>query len=190
MCDGSMIFNRSDPCGGRILSLLSGGGLLGYGFTPSDPVFNFSDLFILCVSRVSNPRRCCKSVWRNLMFRLWHWAGIQGVIRNYYRLMHSSDYASMALATLADTLGQNGLESTVKDYSINIAKRMRGLGCDKASAYVVGASVYASEAFKLDPERCKFVTLFIQDSLDNEELIHPLAVVAVQKAKDEMLSVL
>lgn len=39
MRDGSMIFNRSDPCGGRILSLLSGGGLLGYGFTPSDPLY-------------------------------------------------------------------------------------------------------------------------------------------------------
>jgi hypothetical protein len=35
--DGSVIFNRTDPHRGRILSLLSEGGLLGYGFTPSDP---------------------------------------------------------------------------------------------------------------------------------------------------------
>jgi len=124
------------------------------------------------------------------MFRLWHWAGIQGVIRTFYKLNHSGEYASMVLGTLTATLAQQGIESKVKDYSINIAKGLRAVGCDKASAYLAAASVYAGEAFKLDPERCKFVTLFVQDGLDNAEMMHPLAVAAFQKTKEEMLSVL
>lgn len=123
------------------------------------------------------------------MFGLWHWAGIQGVIRSYYRLNQSSDIADYAVGTLTATLAGKGVEAAVREYAINLAKRFRALGCDKPSAYVAAASAYMSEAFKLDPNRCEFAPLFIQDSLDNAEMLHPLAVVAVEKAKEEMLSV-
>lgn len=93
------------------------------------------------------------------MFALWHWAGIQGVIRTYFKLNHSPEYAAKVIDILADTLAREGVESMAKDYAINLAKRFRSMGCDKASAYMAAANAYASEAFKLDPERCKFVTL-------------------------------
>jgi hypothetical protein len=122
------------------------------------------------------------------MFDFWHWAGIKGVIRTYYRLNHSSAFAENVLQMCESTLLAHGLEAEVRGYAVNLAKRLRAIGCDKTSAYVAAACAYGAATFSLDTQRGKTLTLLIQDSLDNDEMLHPLAMAGVQKAKEEMLA--
>lgn len=121
------------------------------------------------------------------MFGLWHWSGIQGFIRTYYKLNHSTVVAENLLVVCERALTASGLAQPARAYAVELSKRLRKMGCDKASAYGAAACAYCSTAFVLDPRRCEVVIPLIQDSLDNAELMHPIAVAAVVKARDEML---
>lgn len=122
------------------------------------------------------------------MFNLWHWAGIKGALRTYYKVNYSAASAEQVLQLCELTLRVHSGESQAREGSIALAKRLRSNGCDKASAYIAAACTYSAFAFALDPERCTAVTAFIQDSLDNEEILHPLAVPSLHRAKDAMLA--
>jgi hypothetical protein len=124
------------------------------------------------------------------MFDLWHWSGIQGAIRLFYKMEYGSEQAAQTLESFEIALSSNGMQESGKDYAINLAKRLRKMGCDKASAYMAAACAYASLAFQADTEVGYRATVLIQDSLENIELLHPAAARVVQKAKDEMLEVL
>lgn len=124
------------------------------------------------------------------MFEMWHWAGVQGVIRNFYKMDGGSSYAAQTLESFEQALRSQNMVQTAKDYTINLAKRLRGMGCDKASAYMAAACAYAALAFQANTKIGYRATALVQDSLDNLELLHPAAARAVQKAKEDMLEAL
>lgn len=124
------------------------------------------------------------------MFDLWHWSGVQGVIRNFYRMSGGSGYAAQTLESFEQALISQRTFQAAKEYTINLAKRLRGMGCDKASAYMAAACAYASLAFQANTQIGHRATVLVQDSLDNLELLHPAAARVVQKAKEDMLAVL
>lgn len=122
------------------------------------------------------------------MFKTWHWAGIRGVLRSYYKINYSAESAERVLLLCERTLTEHGGESEAREGAIAQAKRLRSCGCDKASAYVAAACSYSAFAFALDPDRCSVITAFIQDSIDNDYLLHPLAAKAVHTAKEVMVA--
>ncbi len=122
------------------------------------------------------------------MFKAWHWSGIRGVLRTYYKINYSAESAEQVLQLCERTLTEHGGESEAREGAIAQAKRLRSCGCDKASAYVAAACSYSAFAFALDPDRCSAITEFLQDSIDNDDLLHPLAAKAVHTAKKVMLA--
>lgn len=120
------------------------------------------------------------------MFDSWHWAGIKGCIRSYYQMRQDSEYAAQTLELYEAALTTKNMSQTARSYAINLAKRLRTIGCDKASAYMAAACSYTSYAFIADPRHCSDATDILEDALENIEQFHPAAVQSLHRTKAEI----